>query len=169
MAFLAINYLIAPAISSQLQVRTEYRETLQALEHYQLVVEGRKRYERKHHEADQMFAQLRQQFLQGEKPTLAAAELQAMLHKVAGESGVTIVSESIQSPKQAEGFTQVSVELSLNGDLKKLRDFLYKIESSRRLLTVPKLVVNASFPRQGAELQVTVMVTGYIHVPGEKG
>ena len=167
-AFLAINYLIVPAVSSHLQVRSEYRETLQALERYQLVVEGKRRYEKKFADAEQLFAQLEQQLLPGEKLTLAAADLQAMLHKAAGEAGVTIVSESIQSPKKTEGFTQVSVELSLNSNLKKLRDFLYKIESSKKLLTVPKLMLNASFPRAGAELQVTVVVSGYAAAPEEK-
>jgi hypothetical protein len=61
------------------------------------------------------------------------------------------------------------VELSLNSDLKKLRDFIYKIESSRKLLTVPKLSVNASFPRPGAELHVTVVVSGYTSAQEEKG
>ncbi len=167
-AFLAINYLVAPAISSQMQVRAEYREKLRALERYQLVVEGKRRYERKFADADQLFSQLQRRLLPGEKLTLTAAELQAMLHKMAGEAGVTIVSESIPSPKKAEGFTQVSVELSLNSDLKKLRDFLYKIETSQKLLTVPKLVVNASFPRPGFELQVAVVVSGYTTAPEEK-
>ncbi len=167
-AFLAINYVVAPAVSSQVRVRSEYREKLQALERYQLVVEGRRRYEKKFTDADQLVTQLKQLLLPGEKLTLAAADLQAMLHKSAGESGVTIVSESIQSPKKAEGFTQVSVELSLNADLKKLRDFLYKIESSGKLLTVPKLFVNAAFPRPGAELTVVVVVSGYTWAPEEK-
>jgi len=166
--FLAVQYLIAPAVSSQMQIRSEYREKLAALERYQLVVEGRRRYERKFTDAGQLFEQLKQQLLPGEKLTLAAADLQATLHKMAGESGVTIASESIQSPKPIEGFTQVSVELSLNADPKKLRDFLHKIESSKRLLTVPKLIVNASFPRPGAELQVTVMVSGFTPSQGEK-
>lgn len=160
-AFLAINYAIAPAISSQMQVRNEYRERLQALERFQLVVEGKRRYEKKFTEAEGLYKQLQQRLLPGEKLTLAAAELQAMLHKAAGDSGVTIVSESIHAPKKVEGFTQVAVELSLNADLKKLRDFLYKIESASKLLTVPKIQVNASFPRAGAELQVTVVVSGY--------
>ena len=167
-AFLAINYLIVPAVSSHLQVRSEYREKLQALERYQLVVEGKRRYEKKFADAEQLFAQLEQQLLPGEKLTLAAADIQAMLHKAAGEAGVTIVSESIQSPKKTQGFTQISVELSLNSDLKKLRDFLYKIESSRKLLTVPKLMLNATFPRPGAELHVTVVVSGYAAAPEEK-
>ena len=167
-AFLAVNYLVAPVVSSQMRVRTQHREKLQALERYQLVAEGRKRYERKFADADQLFSQLRQQLLPGEKLTLAAADLQARLHKVAGESGVTIVSESIHPPKPAEGFTRVSVELSLNGDLKKLHDFLYKIESSQKLLAMPKLVVNASFPRPGAELQVVVVVSGYALAQEEK-
>jgi type II secretory pathway component PulM len=160
-AFLAINYAALPAISRQMAVQNEYRQKLQDLERFQLVVEGKRRHEKKFAEAEGLFKQLQQRLLPGEKLTLAAADLQAMLHKAAGESGVTIVSESIQSPKKVEGFTQVSVELSSNADLKKLRDFLYKIESASKLLTVPKLVVNASFPRPGAELQVTVVVTGY--------
>ncbi len=166
--FLAINYLVAPAISSQMQVRAEYREKLQALERYHLVVEGKRRYERKFADAEQLFAQLQRRLLPGDKVTLTAAELQAMLHKLAGEAGVTIISETNQAPKKVEGFTQVSVELSLNSDLKKLRDFLYKIESSPKLLTVPKLMVNASFPRLGAELQVTVVVSGYTTASEEK-
>ena len=168
-AFLAVNYLIVPAVSSHLQVRSEYREKVHALERFQLVVEGKRRYEKKFADAEQLFAQLEQQLLPGEKVAVAAADLQAMLHKAAGEAGVTIVSESIHSPKKAEGFMQISVELSLNSDLKKLRDFIYKIESSRKLLTVPKLTVNASFPRPGAELQVTVVVSGYTSAQEEKG
>ena len=167
-AFLAINYAIVPAISSQIQVRSEYREKLQALERFQLVVDGKRRYEKKFAEAEQLFTTLQQRLLPGEKLTLAAAELQAMLHKAAGESGVTIVSESIYPPKKVEGFTQVAVELTLNADMKKLRDFLYKIESVGKLLTVPKLMVNASFPRPGAELQVSVVVSGYTPALEEK-
>lgn len=160
-AFLAINYAIVPAISSQIQVRGDYQEKLQALDRFQLVVEGKRRYEKKFAEAEALFKQLQQRLLPGEKLTLAAADLQTMLHKAAGESGVTIVSESIHAPKKAEGFTQVAVELTVNADLRKLRDFLYKIESAEKLLTVPKLQVNASFPRPGAELHVTVVVSGY--------
>lgn len=167
-AILLINYGIVPAISSQMQVRSERREKLQALERFQLVVEGKRRYEKKFAEAEGLFKQLQQRLLPGEKLTLAAADLQAMLHKAAGEGGVTIVSESIHAPKKVEGFTQVAVELSLNADLKKLRDFLYRIESAGKLLTVPKLMVNASFPRPGAELHVVVVVSGYTSALEEK-
>lgn len=168
-AFLAINYVIVPAISNQLVVRSEYREKFQALERFQLVVEGKRRYEKKFAETEGLYKQLQQRLFPGEKLTLAAAELQTILHKAAGESGVTIVSESIHPPKKTEGFTQVAVELSLNADMKKLRDFLYKIESAGKLLTVPKLMVNASFPRIGAELQVTMVVSGYTMSLEEKG
>jgi hypothetical protein len=167
-AFLGINYVVIPAVSTQVQVRKEHQEKLRALERYQLVIEGKRRYEKKFADAEQLFTQLHRRLLPGEKLTLAAADLQSMLHKAAGESGVTIVSESIHSPKKAEGFTQVSVELSLNSDMKKLRDFLYKIESSGKLLTVPKLTLNAIYPRPGAELQVTVVVSGYTSALEEK-
>lgn len=168
-AFLTINYGVVPAILDQVQVRSEYREKIEALERFQLVVDGKRRYEKKYAETETLFRQLQQRLLPGEKLTLAAADLQAMLHKAAGESGVTIVSESIHTPKKAEGFTQVAVELSLNADMRKLRDFLYKIESAGRLLTVPKLQINASFPRPGAELQVTVVISGYTMGLEEKG
>lgn len=167
-AFLAINFVIAPAVSRQREVRGELEEKRHALERHQLVIEGRRRYEKKYADAERLFAQLQKLLLPGEKLTLAAAELQEMLHKSAAASGVTIVSENIHSPKKSEGLTQVSVELTMNADMKKLRDFLYKIESSAKLLTVPKLTLNASFPRPGAELQVTVAVSGYALAPEEK-
>lgn len=167
-AFLAINYVVAPVVSSQIQVRNEYREKLQALERYQLVVEGKKRYEKKRTDSEQLFTQLQRRLLPAEKLAVAAADLQTILHKAAGESGVTIVSESVHSPKKVEGFTQVSVELSLHADLKKLRDFLYKIEISGKLLTVPKLVASAVFPRPGAEITVTIVVSGYTLAAAEK-
>lgn len=167
-AFLAINFVIAPAVSRQREVRSELEEKRRALERFQLVIEGRRRYEKKYADAERLYVQLQNLLLPGEKLTLAAAELQEMLHKSAAASGVTIVSENIHSPKKSEGLTQVSVELTLNADMKKLRDFLYKIESSTKLLTVPKLTLNASFPRPGAELQVTVAVSGYALAPEEK-
>jgi type II secretory pathway component PulM len=167
-AFLAVNFAILPAISRQQEVRAGLQEKQQALERYQLIMEGRRRYERRLTDAQQLVTQLEQLLLPGEKLTLASAELQAMLHKAAGESGVTIVSENIHAPKKAEGFTQVTVELTMNADLKKLRDFLYKIEGSRKLLTVPKLLLNANFPRPGAELQVTVAISGYTKGSEEK-
>ncbi|MGH7412437.1 MAG: type II secretion system protein GspM [Candidatus Methylomirabilis sp.] len=168
LAFLAFNFVIAPAVSRQREVRSELENKRQALERYQLVIEGKRRYERKFADAERLFAQLQRLLLPGEKLTLAAAELQEMLHKSAGASGVTMVSENIHSPKKSGGLTQVSVELTLNADMKKLRDFLYKVESSAKLLTVPKLTLNASFPRPGAELQVTVAVSGYALAPEEK-
>ncbi|MDE2485027.1 MAG: hypothetical protein KGL32_07250, partial [candidate division NC10 bacterium] len=83
-AFLTINYAIVPAISSQIRIRSGYQEKLQALERFQLVVEGKRRYEKKFAEAEALFQQLQQRLLSGEKLTLAAADLQAMLHKAAG-------------------------------------------------------------------------------------
>ena len=167
-AFLAANYVVAPAVSSQMRVRKEYREKLKALERYQLVVEGKKRYEKKYADAEKAFAQLQQLLQPGEKLSLAGANVQAILHKAAGEAGVTIVSENTFPPKKAEGFTQVTVELFLNADVRKLRDFLYKIETSEKLLTVPKLLVNAVFPRPGVELGVQIQISGYTQATEEK-
>lgn len=62
-AFLAINYAIVPVISSQMQVRGEYRDRLQALERFQLVVEGKRRYEKKFAEAEGLYKQLQQRLL----------------------------------------------------------------------------------------------------------
>lgn len=46
-AFLTINYGVVPAILDQVQVRSEYREKIEALERFQLVVDGKRRYEKK--------------------------------------------------------------------------------------------------------------------------
>lgn len=168
-AFLVTVYVIEPFISSQLKVREEIREKKALLERHQLLASEKDRYQRK---VEGLKAELRQAegvLLKGEKLPLVAAELQGLLHKLGQEAGVTIVRENVPPPKKVEMFTQVTVELSVKGELKAIRDFLYKVQTAPKLLTVPKLIIRGVPSRGQTALSADLQVAGYMTGGEEKG
>ena len=50
-----------------------------------------------------------------------------------------------------------------------LRDFLYKIQTAPKLLTIPKLIIRGTSGRGQAGLSVDMQVDGYVTVGEEKG
>ena len=168
-AFLATVYVIEPLVSSQLKVREEIRERKALLERHQLLASEKDRYRRK---VEGLKAQLQQAeglLLKGEKLPLVAAELQGLLHKLGQEAGITIVRENVPPPKKIEVFTQVTVELSVKGELKAIRDFLYRVQTAPKLLTVPKLIIRGTPSRGQTALSADLQVAGYIVGGEEKG
>ena len=160
-AIVAAVYVVAPLVSYQRTIREETRAKRTVFERYQLVASQRGRYRQK---MEGLRAQMRQAdelLFSGEKLPVLAASLQGLLHGLGQETGVTIVRENVPPPRKVETFNQVTVELSVKGDLGALRDFLYKIQTSPKLLTVPKLTIRGlSLPGQTA-LSADLQVAGY--------
>lgn len=168
-AFLVTVYVIEPFLSSQGKIREEIREKKALLERHQRLASEKDRYQRK---VEGLKAELRQAegvLLKGEKLPLVAAELQGLLHKLGQEAGLTIVRENVPPPKKIEMFTQVTVELSVKGELKAIRDFLYKVQTAPKLLTVPKLTIRGVASRGLTALSADLQVAGYMTGGEEKG
>ena len=168
-AFLATQYGIGPFTTSQLTVRQEIQEKQALLERYQLMASQKDRYQRR---VEGLKAQLRQvealQFAR-EKLPLAAAEIQGLLHKLGQEAGIKIVRENVPPPKKVEIFTQVTVELSVQGDSRAIRDFLYKIQTAPKLLTVPRIIIRGLTSYGPTPLSADIQVAGYTLGGEEKG
>jgi hypothetical protein len=79
---------------------------------------------------------------------------------------VSIIREAVLRPKQNDMFLEVSIELSVKGSLGQIKDFLYRVETHDKLLTIPQLSIRSSFSANGP-LSVDLRVAG--HMPrGEK-
>lgn len=104
------------------------------------------------------------QFLVGDTPALAAAELQARIKKLAEDAGGAITSTQASSPREEEGFTRVGVRANMTGTVTTLRDVLYAVESSRPYLLVSTLTVNVDKGRNVplGQLRVDFEVYGYL-------
>ena len=168
-AFLSIQYGVGPLTSSHLTVRQEIQDKQALLERYQLMTSEKDRYRRR---VEGLKDQLRKaealQFSR-EKLPLAAAEIQGLLHKIGQEAGIKVVRENVPPPKKVEIFTQVTVELSIQGDVKQIRDFLHRIQTAPKLLTVPKLVIRGTTSYGPTPLSAELQVAGYTTAEEEKG
>jgi Tfp pilus assembly protein PilO len=107
-------------------------------------------------------------FLRDQKPTLAAANLQGLIHKLGEETGLTIVRENVLAPKEMESFVEVPIELSLRGEKKALRDFLFRVQTAPYLLTLPKLIIKEGRSHTNRVMTAEMQVVGYIQAEERK-
>jgi len=76
-------------------------------------------------------------------PTLAATDLQQHIKTVVETNGGELQSTQILPTTQESGLTRVAIRVQMNGDAEVLQKVLHRLESSRPLLFVDNLVINA--------------------------
>lgn len=165
-ANLGYVYVVEPMIDSQLEVREQIQKKQAILERYRPPALEKDHYEGKLKELGTQLSSADALFLQEKKPTLAAANLQGFIHKIGQESGLTIVRENVLPPKERDSFVEVPVELSLSGDMKAMRNFLYQVQTAPYVLTVPKLILKKRFSASNPIFTAEVQVVG--HIQGEE-
>jgi type II secretory pathway component PulM len=128
----------------------------------QRLVTRRARYGEEQEALRAEIAQRRSRLLPGDKPPLAASELQKLVKSTAQETGVEVRSERILPANERGGYTEVPLEVTLSGPIRGLVGFLQRLEAAPVQLSVQDLrlrVVSVAAPR---ELLATLAVTGYI-------
>lgn len=168
-AILAGVYVVEPLASSQLTVREEIQQKQALVERHQLLASEKERYRKKVEALRAQVQQAQESHFQEEKLPLVAAEIQGLLHRLGQEAGITIVRENVPPPKKTGVFAPVTVELSVRGELGTLRDFLYKIQTAPKLLTIPKLIIRGTPARGQTGLSADMQVDGYMTGGEEKG
>ena len=85
--------------------------------------------------------QAESRLLTGKTPSLAAVDIQNILHKIADKSKVDISSLKVLKPREVgkKEYLEVSVEFSAITTIRQLKEVLYRIEASSKYLTVRKL------------------------------
>ena len=100
-------------------------------------------------------------FLSGTTPALAAVDIQNQLNEIGGRSGIDIKSMRVLKPKRdQEGYTIVSVELTINSNVKQLKELLYRIENSPKYLVAELVRIRAIKAPLSDELRSTLTVAG---------
>lgn len=107
------------------------------------------------------------------QPTLAIAQLQGQLSQIFG-AVQAVVTTSQPMPEERDGsLTKISVQSTIEADIKALTGALHAIDAARPLLHVDKLVIRdpdgewavAPQANQPNKLQVELVVSAYMRVP----
>ena len=103
-----------------------------------------------------------ERLLPGATAPLAASELQRVVKEVAGAANVDVRSERVLPPSELAGLQEVPIELTVAGSIRDTVDLLFRIERTKRLLTVKDVKVRVVAVGQPRELMTTLVVAGYL-------
>jgi hypothetical protein len=167
-AILAFLYVIEPLYTAQASVRDELDAQRRILSRQPVLAADRERYQRR---VEALQARLQEDeglLFPAEKLSVVAAEIQGLLHTLAQETGVTIVRQNVPAPKKVEMFTQATVEVSLRGEVRAIRDFLYRIQTAGKLLSVPRAAIRGVTSRTQPTVSADITVSGYTFTGEDK-
>lgn len=140
---------------------------------YQHLIDHKARVVKGNKEMKAALAQAESQFLAGNNPAVASADLQEILKNLAREHGVQLTSTKVLQSREAGPYLEVPLQAQLSCTTGQLLTILYQLEHHKKLLFVPELEVNAPRWVVGGKtnnsLQVNLVVSGVIKKSQSKG
>lgn len=119
------------------------------LEKYRQMVHEGDDLEKKLKSLEKILRQGESRLLTGKTPSLAAADIQNIVHDMATESNVEIKTVRVLKPEELEkgAYLSIPVQLTITSAIRPLEQFLYRIATSPRYLTVKKLRIRIATTR----------------------
>ncbi len=159
------TYIFKPVHAGRIRVKSEIDRKIDFIDRYNEVFKNKDIMDNRVKDMEKRGQQMASYLLSGNTPPLAAAELQNILQGAGGELGLTIESAKVLDPKKADIFYQIPVEISMKTEMRKLRDFIYKIENSPKFLTIPKVrmrVIKNNIQYEPEIIEARIETAGYI-------
>lgn len=164
--FLVHLLVISPFLSYRQDLQDEIVAHQERIENGQAYLARTADLTRQRDQFAKAFQQVKTQLVPGDTPTLAAANLQTVLHNLAGEKGVEIQSTQVMRDDTVGDFRRIAVRITVTGDLKQLADFLVAAEYGNTRVSIPFLEIS----RRGAALRgkaaralsATIEVTAFL-------
>ena len=104
------------------------------------------------------------QFLRGSTPALAAVDIQNTLNSIAEKVGISISRMDIQKEKKIEENNLVSIQVMfrIRSTTRQLRDLIYYLESSEKLIRIIDIRANVQRNKVPEEILSGITVEGFI-------
>ncbi|MBI4844596.1 MAG: hypothetical protein HY809_09815 [Nitrospirae bacterium] len=106
--------------------------------------------------------------LKGDKPPVAAAELQSILKDMASSLQIEVRSERAFASFESGYYLGIPVEIGFLAETGKLKDFLYRLRRSEYAFNITELKVRVTNPNKPVANDVSIVVTGYIRKPADE-
>jgi Tfp pilus assembly protein PilO len=107
--------------------------------------------------------------LRGETTSLAAADIQKIIDRIATQSDIDIQSVKIMNAGQQGPFTTIPIQVRFTSDPGRMVNFIDSVEKSQKLLTIPELKIRVKNRRNPKEIIVTMIVRGFMKKEASMG
>lgn len=165
-------YRFYPDIRALVSVSDEMAVKIKQVETYKTIVAQGQQIAKENTAVKRLMNQAEVRLLPGATPALAAVEIQNTLNAIATANKVTFDSMRVMKPEEDEaaGFIRLPVQFSMNVTIVQLKDILYKIEASPKLLIIKEFDASLSRSRdQNMLIRSTVTVEGVMRRSGAAG
>ncbi len=119
--------------------------------------------------ANSELKKLEQDFISTDKPPVAAARIQRALKQMASSINIEIILEKALNPEDMGFYLVIPVEIGFRAPAEKFKEMLYKIRTSKLLLTISEVKVRVTNLRNPLDAHTTLTVNGFIKNPQKKG
>ncbi len=157
---IAVKFLIFPVIdrgefmeetiAAKKRLYTDYQESLAQRPQMELRLEALK----------ESIKRLEASLLKGKTATLASAELQSILEKMAKDRGSKIKSVKTFKAEDLGDYSKVWVEITLTSDIRSLLNLLYDIESHNMVPSVAQMDVHLQGTKGNQTLRTILKLEG---------
>jgi ACT domain-containing protein len=135
---------------------------------YRELVQEKQSIQARHEELTRMIAQAESRLLTGGTPAIAAVDIQNTLNDIAGRSSAEIKTMRVLTPKQFENdpYAAIPVQISLHTTAAQLKEILYRIENSAKILVISEIRIHLLSDKETVE--AIFIVEGFMKAIQEK-
>jgi type II secretory pathway component PulM len=153
---------VLPLLDAAKRVEEEIVLKKNILLKYKEYLQNRKAVEEELDQALKRYAMLQQRLLSGETPQLGSAQLQEIVKRLSEKNGVAIRSFRILEPKEASGFTKISLHIEINpvSSMLSLGQFIHDIEQQEKELMISEADLLVPNPRTPNNIQGSLVISG---------
>ncbi len=161
-----ILYNIGTWYSSTMSSAREFIEAKRVTLEKQLQkISEKKQLQNTFHALEKDVENLERGLLRGSKPPVVAAQIQSVVKNMASSIGIEITLEKALNPEDKGLYLRIPVEVGFTAQTEKLKQMLYKIKTSRFLLTISEMKVIVKNTRNPMDVYTTLVVNGFIKKP----
>ena len=166
-------YRLSPDISSLFSGSDEMRFKEKELMKYRRVLKDKMHLDNALLSAERELARMEAGLLSQKTPTLAVVDIQNMLSDIAEQKGITVQSMRSLPSKSAERergkYIPIPVEVNLRSSIRQLKEMLFLIESSSKLLKITAIRIRLPDPFRPETIQSTFTVEGLMKSEESEG
>jgi len=161
-AVLGYSFVVEPLMARRERVRELIQSREALLVRQDRLLTRRERLAAEERELREEIARRRQRLLPGDRPPLAASELQKLVKTTAQETGVEVRSERTLPTTERGGYVEVPVEVTLSGPIRGIVSFLHRLEEAPLLVAIQDVKLRVVSVAQPRDILATLALTGYI-------
>ncbi len=159
---LAYNYVVSPYFDSSDNKATDLDFAIMTLKRQRQLIRGESKLQEGFQQLEARIAEEEKRLLPGEKPSLAAAELQKIVNSIIRRQDGIILSGKPLLPKEVDTYLVIPVQVSLNCRVSSLKNILYQLEAYPLLLRIPEVKIKVLKKRSPKDVQVVLVIEGLI-------